>query len=150
MQNHILLCGGRYVTFHRFLLEHFFPLFLGLLFLVLYCETANKIAVAIKNSKIKILDGISPQMVTLLANPPQTVKAAYRRSAITLINFMTVFTQFVTPLFRRLHHFCVALMVTHKFRLCLHPHGMLRVQSLHLPAFTGLARRCLHITMIFY
>ena len=28
------------------------------------------------------------------ANPPQTVIAAYRRSAITLIIFMIVFTQF--------------------------------------------------------
>ena len=34
---------------------------------------------------------------------------------------------------RRLHHFCVALTVTRKFRLCLQPHGLLRVQSLHLP-----------------
>lgn len=32
-----------------------------------------------------------------------------------------------------LHHFCAALMVAHKLRLCLHPRGMLRVQSLHLP-----------------
>ena len=46
------------------------------------------------NSKIKILVGTKPQMVTMLANPPQTVKAAYRRSAITFINFMTMFTQF--------------------------------------------------------
>lgn len=41
-------------------------------------------------------------------------------------------------------------MVTHKFRLCLHPHGMLRVQSLHLP-IKGLARRFLplHYTIFF-
>ena len=30
-------------------------------------------------------------------------------------------------------HFCRPLMVAHEFRLCLHPGGMLRVQSLHLP-----------------
>lgn len=30
-------------------------------------------------------------------------------------------------------HFCRSLIVTHEFRLCLHPGGMLRVQSLHLP-----------------
>ena len=30
-------------------------------------------------------------------------------------------------------HFCRSLMVAHEFRLCLHPGGMLRVQSLHLP-----------------
>lgn len=49
----------------------------------------------------------------------------------------------VTPRWRRLHHFCAALAVTCKVRLCLHPRGMLRVQSLHLPVFAGLARRCL-------
>ena len=43
---------------------------------------------------------------------------------------------------RRLHHFCVALTVTRKFRLCLQPRGLLRVQSLHLPML-GLARRFL-------
>lgn len=37
-------------------------------------------------------------------------------------------------------HFCRPLMVAHEFRLCLHPRGMLRVQSLHLP-IEGLARR---------
>ncbi len=40
-------------------------------------------------------------------------------------------------------HFCRSLMVTHEFRLCLHPGGMLRVQSLHLPHRRGLARHCL-------
>ena len=30
-------------------------------------------------------------------------------------------------------HFCPSLAVARKFRLCLHPRGMLRVQSLHLP-----------------
>ena len=45
-------------------------------------------------TKNKILDGISPQMVIILAKPPQTVIAAYRRSAITLMNFMTMFTQY--------------------------------------------------------
>lgn len=43
---------------------------------------------------------------------------------------------------RRLHHFCVALTVARKFRLCLQPRGLLRVQSLHLP-ISGLARRFL-------
>ena len=33
----------------------------------------------------------------------------------------------------RLCHFCIALMVTHKLRLCLHPYRVFRVQSLHLP-----------------
>ena len=33
----------------------------------------------------------------------------------------------------RPHHFCAALTVTRKFRLCLQPRGLLRVQSLHLP-----------------
>ncbi len=37
-------------------------------------------------------------------------------------------------------HFCPPLTVTRKIRLCLHPGGMLRVQSLHLP-WWGLARR---------
>lgn len=37
-------------------------------------------------------------------------------------------------------HFCPPLAVTRKARLCLHPRGMLRVQSLHLP-WWGLARR---------
>ena len=50
---------------------------------------------------------------------------------------------FVTPQKRRLYHFCIALTVTRKFRLCLHPHRMLRVQSLHLPLHKGLARRFL-------
>ncbi len=39
-------------------------------------------------------------------------------------------------------HFCPPLTVTRKFRLCIHPVGMLRVQSLHLP-IEGLARRFL-------
>ena len=58
-------------------------------------------------------------------------------------------SQFVTSLLRWPHHFCAALMVTHKFRLCLHPRGMLRVQSLHLP-MQGLARRFLpfHFTIL--
>ena len=32
---------------------------------------------------------------------------------------------FVTPQKRRLRHFCIALTVTRKFRLCLHPLGSL-------------------------
>ena len=46
---------------------------------------------------------------------------------------LSIFVQIVTPRKRRLRHFCVALAITRKFRLCLHPRGMLRVQSLHLP-----------------
>lgn len=68
--------------------------------------------------------------------------------AIFFVLFILL-VQLVTPLLRRPHHFCAALMVTHKFRLCLHPRGMLRVQSLHLP-IQGLARRFLlfHYTIL--
>lgn len=45
-------------------------------------------------------------------------------------------------------HFCRPLMVAHEFRLCLHPRGMLRVQSLHLP-IKGLARRNLLCCLFF-
>ncbi len=40
-------------------------------------------------------------------------------------------------------HFCPPLAVTREIRLCLHPRGTLRVQSLHLPRW-GSARRDLH------
>lgn len=39
-------------------------------------------------------------------------------------------------------HFCRPLMVAHEFRLCLHPRGMLRVQSLHLPVRAWLGVIC--------
>ena len=44
-----------------------------------------------------------------------------RLEAISFIFILLV--RFVTPPKVGLHHFCVALMVTHKFRLCLHPQG---------------------------
>ena len=44
---------------------------------------------------------------------------------------------------RWLHHFCVALTVTRKFRLCLQPRGLLRVQSLHLPQRAWLGVFCI-------
>ena len=43
------------------------------------------------------------------------------------------------------HHFCVTLTVTRKFRLCLQPHGLLRVQSLHLPVRAWLGVFCTKI-----
>ena len=62
---------------------------------------------------------------------------------------LSIFVQIVTPQKRRLRHFCAALTVTRKFRLCLHPRGMLRVQSLHLPK-RGLARHFLYVYYIIF
>lgn len=54
-----------------------------------------------------------------------------------------IFFQHVTMrVIARMSHFCSPLAVTRKFRLCLQPRGLLRVQSLHLPIWAWLGVFC--------
>lgn len=87
-------------------------------------------------------------MVIKFTNPLQAVITAYRRSAITVIIFIITVIQFCYSAFAGLCHFCIALTVTRKFRLCLHPEGCSVSSRYTFPK--GLARRCLHIVLIYY
>ena len=53
--------------------------------------------------------------------------------AVILFLILSNRIQTVAPLVMGIGHFCLSLTVACEFRLCLHPGGMLRVQSLHLP-----------------
>ena len=90
--------------------------------------TAIVIAVIIKVLRV----GLLPETVKYVARTHKTAYVVYNKF-FTIVKIFIRHPQFVTPLIAWLPHFCVALMVAHKFRLCLHPRGMLRVQSLHLP-----------------
>ena len=57
--------------------------------------------------------------------------------SLSSLSILSPAVQIVTTPVARASHFCLPLTVAREFRLCLHPHGMLRVQSLHLP-HTGL------------
>ena len=53
--------------------------------------------------------------------------------SLSSLSILSPAVQIVTTPVARASHFCLPLTVAREFRLCLHPHGMLRVQSLHLP-----------------
>lgn len=65
----------------------------------------------------------SASITILLSSEPRNyLPQLIMLKAISFI-FVILLVLFVTPRKVGLHHFCVALMITHKFRLCLHPHG---------------------------
>ena len=89
-------------------------------------------------------EATGPRM--LVAALRSTVKEPVSRSAMVakmLLGLSISEIHFVAPPVAGAGRFRLPLAVTRKFRLCLHPSGMLRVQSLHLPSKEGLARRCL-------
>ena len=95
--------------------------------MVCFCETLLFFLPAIwkrKQSAARLLFLVANRETTRPKLSPRLCLSHY---SCYLINLLRCEKQ-------RLRHFCAALTVTRKFRLCLQPHGLLRVQSLHLPS----------------
>ena len=60
-------------------------------------------------------------------------KTVEANDSIFFTIFFIILFHFCCSALAWLCHFCIALTVARKVRLCLHPRRMLRVQSLHLP-----------------
>ena len=82
----------------------------------------------------RVLSGRRTPSCKTFASPPQTVMTTYSKWAASRTTFFIIGIQYCYSAEAGLHHFCAALAVACKFRLCLQPGGLLRVQSLHLPA----------------